>query len=129
MHCVHAKAPAKIPFNKSLRTMSIDRLVSSQGILKTADGDVLGCSYRWPSGQYCAIHTDRGIIGCGLYDCSVATRFGMALAIARGTPEHPLFEPADLLTACIVEVSVSAGQLGIFVGMTGAEALHQMLKE
>ena len=108
--------------------MSIENLVSAQRIMKTPHGDVLGCSYRWPGGQYCAIHTDRGIIGCGLYDCSVATRFGMAIAIARGTPEHPLFEPEDLLTARIVEVSESAKQMGITVGMTGNEALQQMLK-
>jgi hypothetical protein len=48
--------------------MSIDKLQASQQILHTPHGDVLGCSYRWPGGQYCAIHTDRGIIGCGLYD-------------------------------------------------------------
>ena len=83
---------------------------------------------RWPSGQYCAIHTDRGIIGCSLYDCSVATRFGMAIAIARGTPEHPLFDPKNLLTARIVEVSESAKQMGITVGMIGNAALQQMLK-
>ena len=50
----------------------------------------------------------------------------MAIAIARGTPEHPLFEPEDLLTARIVEVSESAKQLGITVGMIGNEALQQM---
>ena len=108
--------------------MSIEHLHASQRVLHTEHGDVLGCSYRWPSGQYCAIHTDRGIIGCGLYDCSIGTRFGMAIAIARGTPEHPLFEPEDLLTARIAEISAAAEQLGIAVGMTGDQALKQMLK-
>lgn len=73
--------------------MSVQELTSSHRILKTPYGEVLGCSCRWPSGQYCAIHTDRGIIGCGLYDCSVATRFDMAIAIARGTAE--LSVPGD----------------------------------
>ena len=108
--------------------MSIEQLVAAQRVMKTAHGDVLGCSYRWPGGQYCAIHTDRGILGCGLYDCSIGTRFGMAIAIARGTPEHPLFEPEDLLTAHIAEVSESAGQMGITVGMSGNDALCRMLK-
>jgi uncharacterized protein YunC (DUF1805 family) len=108
--------------------MSLEKLTSSQRILKTDAGDVLGCSYRWPSGQYCAIHTDRGIIGCGLYDCAIASRFGMPVAIARGTPEHPLFEPEDLLTARIADVSSAAAELGISIGMTGLEALHCMVK-
>ncbi len=107
--------------------MSIEKLNNSQRILKTANGDVLGCSYRWPGGQYCAIHTDRGIVGCGIYDCETASRFGMAVAIARGTPERPLVEPEDLLEARIVEMSQPAAKLGIAVGMTGAEALRQML--
>jgi len=108
--------------------MSIKQLQSSQRVLQTAYGDVLGCSYRWPGGQYCVIHTDRGIIGCGLYDCSIGTRFGMAIAIARGTPENPLFEPEDLLTAHIAEVSEAAARLGVTAGMTGEAALEQMLR-
>lgn len=107
--------------------MSIAQLQSSQRILSTPFGDVLGCSYRWPTGQYCAIHTDRGILGCGLYDCVVATRFGMALAIARGTPEHPLYEPEDLLTAIVADVSEPAADAGIAPGMTGLEALERLL--
>ena len=88
---------------------------------------MLGCSYRWPGGQYCAIHTDRGIIGCGLYDCLIATRFGMAVAIARGTPERPLSDPEDLLEARIADVSETAASMGVVVGMTGDEALRQLL--
>ena len=103
--------------------MSVEQLKSSQRILETEAGDVLGCSYRWPGGQYCAIHTDRGIVGCGLYDCAIASNFGMAVAVARGTPEHPLCEPEDLLDATIVDVSGPAAELGIAPGMTGLEAL------
>lgn len=67
------------------------------------------------------------MVGCGLYDCAVATRFGMALAIARGTPEIPLFEPEDLLAATIVEVSVPAKNRGIIPGMTGLQAVEKLL--
>ena len=42
--------------------------------------------------------------------------------LARGTPEHPLFEPEDLLTARIVEMSESVRRMGI-----SDEALQQML--
>lgn len=108
--------------------MSIAQLQHRQAVLTTSSGPVLGSSYRWPGGQYCAIHTDRGIIGCGLYDVSVANRFGMSIAIARGTPDHPLFEPEDLLSAKIAEVSDAAARLGIVAGQTGESALQLLLK-
>jgi uncharacterized protein YunC (DUF1805 family) len=107
--------------------MSLQQLQARHEILRTPYGEVLGSSYRWPGGQYCAIHTDRGIIGCGLYDIAVANRFGMALAIARGTPQQPLFEPEDLLPARIAEVSHAASEAGIVPGMTGDEALARLL--
>lgn len=109
--------------------MSVSRLSHRQQILETSAGPVLGTSYRWPGGQYCAIHTDRGIIGCGLYDLAVANRFSMAIAIARGTPEHPLFEPEDLLSARIAEVSEAAAAHGILPGQTGEEALKLLVRE
>ena len=67
------------------------------------------------------------MLGCGLYDCGIASRFGYAIAIARGTPEHPLCEPEDLLQAKIADVSQLAADMGIVPGMTGSEALQCML--
>jgi uncharacterized protein YunC (DUF1805 family) len=107
--------------------MSLKNLQSRHDVLKLPEGEALGCSYRWPGGQYCVIHTDRGIVACGLYDCAIATRFGYAVAIARGTPELPLCEPEDLLVARIVDVSRTAIDLGIAIGMTGREALAVLL--
>lgn len=107
--------------------MSLSKLGYSHRILDTPSGPVLGCSYRWPTGQYCAIHTDRGILGCGLYDCQVATKFGIPVAIARGTPEKPLREPEDLLEARIVDVSEGAKKAGVEPGMTGLEAIARLL--
>ena len=51
----------------------------------------------------------------------------MAIALARGTPDHPLVDPEDLLEARIVEVSPKAAALGIAPGMTGREAANRML--
>jgi hypothetical protein len=51
----------------------------------------------------------------------------MAVAIARGTPEHPLCEPEDLFKATIAEVSEPAAQLGISKGMSGLDALAILL--
>ncbi len=100
---------------------------SNQRKLDTPHGQVLGSSYRWPGGQYCAIHTSRGIVGCGIYDVKIAGEFGMAVAIARGTPQKPLCEPEDLYNAKIVECSEPAAKLGITPGMTGMEALGKLL--
>ena len=96
-------------------------------VLDTPHGRAVGASYRWDGGQYCAIHAPRGVVGCGVYDIACANRFGMAFAIARGTPEHPLYEPEDLYEATIVEASEPARALGITEGMTGMEALEKLL--
>lgn len=109
--------------------MSLPLPVANNRIIQTPHGDALGTSYRWSGGQYCAIHTDRGLIGCGIYNPQVAGEFGQAVAIAKGTPENPLCEPEDLYDAKIVEVSQPAEKMGIHVGMTGMEALAKMLAE
>lgn len=90
-------------------------------------GCASGMSHRWATGQYCSIMTRVGIVGCGIYDIDTATEFGQVLAIARGTPEHPLVEPADLLDAKIVAATTKAKELGIAVGMSGREAVELML--
>lgn len=100
---------------------------AEQRVLRTDHGEAIGASYRWEGGQYCAIHTGRGIVGCGIFDVACADEFGMALAIAKGTPDAPLREPEDLLAASIVSVSRAAAGLGIRPGMTGSEALRRML--
>ena len=67
------------------------------------------------------------MVGCGIYDISCADEFGMAFALAKGTPEHPLREPEDLYEARIVLVSKAARKLSISEGMTGMEALACLL--
>ncbi|MEE2936484.1 MAG: DUF1805 domain-containing protein [Planctomycetota bacterium] len=86
-----------------------------------------GLSHRWQNGQYCSIMTRAGIVGCGIYDLETAAEFGQAIAIAKGTPTHPLVEPEDLLDATIVGVTPQAKEIGIEVGMTGKEAVEKML--
>ena len=95
--------------------------------LETPFGTAIGAAHQWNGGQYCAIHTDRGVVGCGIYDIGCADEFDMAFAIAKGTPDHPLREPEDLYEARIVAVSAAAAGLGISKGMTGLEALQKML--
>jgi uncharacterized protein YunC (DUF1805 family) len=113
--------------NAIMNATQLASLHARHEIMQTPHGPVLGTSYRWPGGQYCAIHTERGIVGCGIYDVHTAGKFQMAVAIARGTPEHPLCEPEDLFKATIAEVSEPAAQLGISKGMSGLDALAILL--
>jgi uncharacterized protein YunC (DUF1805 family) len=101
---------------------------ATQRRLDTPHGPAIGASYRWQGGQYCAIHTARGMVGCGIFDVAVAGEFGMSVAIAKGTPAKPLVEPEDLFAAKIVAVSEPAKALGITPGMTGSEALAKLLE-
>ena len=101
---------------------------ATQRVVETPYGRAMGSSYRWEGGQYCAIHTTRGVVGCGIFDIPCANEFGMAFAVAKGTREHPLLDPEDLYEASIVRVSESARALGIEEGMTGKEALACMLR-
>jgi uncharacterized protein YunC (DUF1805 family) len=91
------------------------------------NGSAIGISNRWQKGQYCTILTEAGLVGCGIYDVKTAAEFGQAVAIARGTPQKPLVEPEDLFEAKIVDATPQARQLGIQLGMTGREAVEQLL--
>jgi catechol 2,3-dioxygenase-like lactoylglutathione lyase family enzyme/uncharacterized protein YunC (DUF1805 family) len=101
---------------------------SVQRPLQFTHGQAVGISNRWEKGQYCAILTKAGIVGCGIYDLKTPAEFGQAIAIAKGTPAAPLTEPEDLLGAKIVGVTPKAAALGIEVGMTGSEAVERMLQ-
>ena len=95
--------------------------------LQFQHGEAIGLSHRWHRGQYCTILTKAGIVGCGIYDLQTPAEFGQAIAIAKGTPSHPLTEPEDLYDAKIVGLTPQAAAYGIAVGMTGREAVERML--
>ena len=96
-------------------------------LLHFAGGAAIGISNRWHQGQYCAILTHAGIVGCGIYSTETPSKFGQAIAIANGTPAQPLSEPEDLFNARIVDATPQALALGIVLGMTGREAAEKML--
>jgi uncharacterized protein YunC (DUF1805 family) len=96
-------------------------------VVETPVGRAIGHSARWEGGQYCALISRKGLIGCGAYHVPTMEHFGQAVAIARGTPENPLCEPEDLFEARIVEASRQAQELGIRVGDTGLQALAKLL--
>jgi len=104
---------------------ALPRSISST--LHFENGSALGISNRWIEGQYCSILTPVGIVGCGIYDVVVPTKFNQAMAIAEGTPECPLIMPEDLLDAKITRCTPRAEGMGIKIGMTGREAAELML--
>ena len=101
---------------------------SIQRPLQFEHGCAIGFSHRWDGGQYCSILTRAGIVGCGIYDLATASEFGQAIAIAKGTPAHPLVDPEDLLDAKIVGVTQHAADLGVAEGMSGREAVEILLE-
>jgi uncharacterized protein YunC (DUF1805 family) len=101
--------------------------IAQNRTLEFSAGQAVGSTYQWPGGQYCAIHTSKGLVGCGIYDIRSANEFNLAVAIARGTPAKPLRDPEDLFDAKILEVSKAAEALGVAPGMTGREAVETML--
>lgn len=103
-------------------------ITAEHRVIRTEAGEAVGAEYAWDGGQYCAIHTHRGLIGCGIYDLACADEFNLAIAVAKGTPAHPLRRPEDLLQASIVGASSRAQAMGITPGMSGAEALDKMLR-
>ncbi len=100
---------------------------TSNRTLHFENGTALGLSHRWHKGQYCAILTKAGIVGCGIYDLKTPAEFGQAIAIAKGTPENPLSEPEDLFEARIVGATPQALEMGIEIGMPGRRAVELML--
>jgi len=91
-------------------------------------GRASGVSVQWEGGQFVFIVAERGLVGCGIFSVEVMDEFDMAGAIAKGTRERPLVVPEDLLGAEMVDVSEKACNMGIEVGMTGAQALEVLLE-
>jgi uncharacterized protein YunC (DUF1805 family) len=110
---------------KTTVSQALPRTISRP--LQFENGSAIGISNRWRKGQYCVILTEAGLVGCGIYDVKTAAEFGQAVAIARGTPQHPLVNPEDLFEAKIVEATPQARELGIQIGMTGRQAVELML--
>ena len=102
--------------------------IATQREMTFSHGTAIGLGTRWEGGQYCAILTRLGLVGCGIYDTRIAAQFGQAIAICRGTPASPLVEPEDLLEARVRELTPQAEALGVRVGMTGREAVEAMLR-
>ena len=97
-------------------------------IIETEWGRCIGHRAQWNGGQYCALITNRGIVGCGAYDIGCLGKAGQIVAISRGTLEKPLVYPEDLFSARIMDLTDPAREVGIREGMKGREALRILLE-
>jgi len=79
------------------------------------------CSYvefSTPKTRILVLRGEKGLLGCGYLNMSVAARIDEALAVVRGVQSID-----DMLSAEVRLVSPAARDLGIKPGMTGLEAM------
>ncbi len=94
---------------------------------KMADGKAMGVSAKWDAGQFCYILTDKGVLGCAIFNPDIFDKENYAGAFLRGTPQKHYVEPEDLLEGRVDIVTRAGRELGIEVGMKGSEALRLLL--
>jgi len=61
----------------------------------------------------------KGFLACGYINVEMTKKTGEACAIVRGVQDYD-----DMLEATVVAVSEAAGELGVQMGMKGANALE-----
>lgn len=66
------------------------------------------------------IQGQHGMLGCGYFNLATADKLGHALAIVSGVSCYD-----DMLKAEVKGVSAAAEELGVTVGMSGADALKK----
>jgi len=78
---------------------------------------LLGVKIDLPNAPVLMIVGKKGFIGCGYFNIEVADKVAQALAIVSGVSSFD-----DVLAATIKDVSSTAVELGVTIGMTGANA-------
>ena len=69
--------------------------------------------------------TDKGFVGCGLFDVGAFDKFGCPAAKVRSS-KGPITDIPGLLGAQVVELNSAAKAAGISEGMTGKDALEKL---
>ncbi|MFO8056283.1 MAG: DUF1805 domain-containing protein [bacterium] len=96
-------------------------------VREMADGKAVGVSAKWDKGQFCFILTEKGVLGCAIFNPAIFDEENFAGAFLRGTPGHYYVEPEDLLEGRVDIVTREAEKLGIEKGMKGDRALEKLL--
>jgi len=68
------------------------------------------------------IQAPAGFLACGYFDIETANKLGEAVAIVTGVKNYD-----DMLSAKVVKLSKPALDKGLTLGMSGREALSQLL--
>lgn len=89
-----------------------------ESAIVTVDGLALqGIRVGLPNAPVLMLVGEQGFLGCGYFDPAVADKVSHALAVVSGVSSF-----ADMLTASVRAVSEKAAELGVRVGMSGADA-------
>jgi uncharacterized protein YunC (DUF1805 family) len=90
-------------------------------IVTVGEKQLQGVRVSLPNAPVLMLVGSRGFIGCGYFKVDVADKVGHALAVVSGVGSFD-----DMLNADVKAVSKEAGNIGITVGMTGAEAAQRL---
>ncbi len=74
-----------------------------------------------PKTKLLVVRGEKGILGCGYFNMSVAEKIDEALAVVRGVQSIE-----EMLEAEVRKASPAAQSLGVTPGMTGRQAMQLM---
>ena len=109
--------------NEELYDTPLDSRVGDENVANVSiDGKpFVGTHIKTQQADLLMIQGRRGFLGCGYFDVATANKVGDALAVVRGVTSFDEMQVAE-----VVEVSETAVELGVTVGMSGREALLKM---
>ncbi len=89
---------------------------------KQEDGYVIPLG---PVNLVCVV-TDVGMVGCGAFDVAALDKFDYPAARVRATRGTSVATIDDLLVGEVKDANSAATNLGVQLGMSGAEALERL---
>lgn len=89
----------------------------SSELVSVEEASLLGIKVDLPNAPVLMLVGSKGFIGCGYFKTEVADKVSHALAVVSGVKTFD-----EMLRGEVVAVSTAASDLGIAVGMNGAEA-------
>lgn len=91
-------------------------MLSSELVL-VEETSLLGIKVDMPNAPVLMLVGKKGFIGCGYFKTEVADKVAHALAVVSGVKTFD-----EILKGEVAALSTAASDLGVAVGMTGAEA-------
>ena len=94
--------------------------------MELAGKKIEGLAYSFGPVNLVFARTDKGMIGCGLFDIAVFDRFHIPAAKMKAADGGLIRTVDDLLVATAREVNQCGQQAGIQTDMSGREILEKM---